>query len=226
MLNPITPMGILAEKTGNMIKLAAFDMDGVLFEHFNFWYELHKRFGTYKKGKELTEKYKRNNYEKLVKEVVHKLWKGKSALPYFDLVKKSRYLPGAKETFSELKKRKIKTAIITSGPRELALRAQKELGIDFIFTNELVIKDNVITGEFKWPVADGKNEKVKALKELCNKLNINLNEVAYVGDNYNDIGAFKIVGLAIAFNSEEEEVKKYAKIVIDKKDLREILNFF
>ena len=86
--------------------------------------------------------------------------------------------------------------------------------------------NNVVTGEFKWPVADGKNEKVKALKELCNKLNINLNEVAYVGDNYNDIGAFKIVGLAIAFNSEEEEVKKYAKIVIDKKDLREILNFF
>ena len=58
MLNLIIQIGILAEKTGNMIKLAAFDMDGVLFEHFNFWYELHKRFGTYKKGKELTEKYK------------------------------------------------------------------------------------------------------------------------------------------------------------------------
>ena len=226
MLNLSIPIDIWEGKTSNMIKLAAFDMDGVLFEHFNFWYELHKRFGTYKKGKELTEKYKKNNYAKLAEEVVNKLWKRKPAKPYFDLVKEAKFLPGVKETFNELRKRKIKTAIITSGPRELALRAQKELGIDFIFTNELVIKDNVVTGEFKWPVADGKNEKVKALKELCNKLNINLNEVAYVGDNYNDIGAFKIVGLAIAFNSEEEEVKKYAKIVIDKKDLREILNFF
>src|SRR3989344_3465140 len=154
MLNPITPIGILAEKTGNMIKLAAFDMDGVLFEHFNFWYELHKRFGTYKKGKELTEKYKKNNYAKLAEEVVNKLWK-----------------------------RKIKTAIITSGPRELALKAQKVLGIDFIFTNELVIKNNIITGDFKWPIADGKNEKVNALRKLCRKLNISLDEIAYVGDN-------------------------------------------
>ena len=56
------------------------------------------------------------------------------------------------------------------------------------------------------------------------QLNISLDEIAYVGDNYNDIGAFKIVGLAIAFNSEEEEVKKFAKVIIDKKDLREILN--
>ena len=73
-----------------MIKLVAFDMDGVIFKHFNFWLELHKISGIYEKGKELTEKYKKNNYEKLVDEVVHKLWKGKSAKPYFDLVKKSR----------------------------------------------------------------------------------------------------------------------------------------
>lgn len=208
-----------------MIKLVAFDMNGVIFKHFNFWLELHKILGTYEKGKELTDKYKKDNYEKLVEEVVHKLWKNKSAKPYFDLIKEAEYLPGVKETFYGLKKRKIKTAIISSGPKDLALRAKKELGIDFIFTNELVIKNNIIIGEFKWPVADGLNEKAEILRKLCKKLDISLEEVAYVGDHHNDIGTFKIVGLAIAFNCEDGEVKKYAKISIDKKDLREILKY-
>ncbi len=207
-----------------MIKLIAFDMDGVIFKHSNFWMELHKEFGTYEKGKKLTDKLKKNNYEKLVKEVVHKLWKGKSSNFYFKLIEEAEYMLGVKETFSKLKKRKIKTAIISSGPKELALRAKNDLGIDFIFTNELIIKNNKIV-DFKWPIADGENEKVKVLKNLCKKLKINLKDVAYVGDHYNDIGAFKIVGLSIAFNCDEE-IRKYAKIVIDGKDLREILKFF
>lgn len=205
-------------------KLIAFDMDGVIFEHFNFWLELHKKLGTYKDGKKLTEKYLKDNYEKLVDEVVHKLWKGKSAIPYFKLIKEAEYLPRVKETFSKLKKLGIKTAIISSGPKDLALRAKKELGIDFIFTNELVLKKNEII-DFKWPIGHGEMEKINVLKRLCNELNINLNEVAYVGDHDNDIGVFKIVGLAIAFNSKSKQLNGVADSVINKIDLREILKY-
>ncbi len=117
------------------MKLIIFDMDGVIFEHLNFWLELHKAYGTYEEGAELTEKYVKTNYQKLVDEVVGRLWKGKPAKTYFELVKKIKYSLDVKETLSRLKELDYKTAIISSGPKELAERAKKELGIDYIYTN-------------------------------------------------------------------------------------------
>lgn len=87
-----------------MMKLICFDMDGVIFKDINFWMELHKVFGTLEQGKELTKRYLHTNYNKLVEEVVVKLWKGKDAKPYYDLVNSIEYLPGVKDVFSFVQK--------------------------------------------------------------------------------------------------------------------------
>ncbi|MFH0978117.1 MAG: HAD family phosphatase [Candidatus Woesearchaeota archaeon] len=211
-----------------MIRLVCFDMDGVIFEKKNFWMELHKALGTYEKGKELTEKHLKKDYARLVEEVVAKLWKGKKADKYFELVRKTRYTKGAKATVKELKKMGIKTAIISSGPKDLAVRAKKELGIDFVFYNGLVIRDNKITGKFNWPIGHGTKEKIRIVKSLSQKLGISLQEVAFVGDNDNDVGVCKKVGLSIAFNSESKVLKKICDISIEGKDLTLVLrqNFY
>lgn len=52
------------------------------------------------------------------------------------------------------------------------------------------------------------------------------NQINFVADEMNDLPLFKEVALPIAFNSRKNEVKKAAKVVIDKKDLREILKHF
>ena len=69
-----------------MIKLIIFDMDGVIFQPHNFWLELHRVFGTLEEGKRLTKKYLHTDYQQLVHEVVVKLWRGKDAAPYYNLV--------------------------------------------------------------------------------------------------------------------------------------------
>lgn len=79
-------------------KLICFDMDGVIFQKENFWMEVHEAFGTLEKGKELTKKYLHADYDKLVEEVVVKLWKGKDAEPYYRLVKSLKYIQGAKKS--------------------------------------------------------------------------------------------------------------------------------
>jgi phosphoserine phosphatase len=200
-------------------------MDGVIFNATNFWLELHKKLGTYEKGLDLTKKYVHTDYARLVEEVVSKLWKNKSAIEYFELVKKAEYITGVQETFTELKKRNIQTALITSGASHLALRAQSDLGIDFVYANELVIKNNIITGEFKWPVGFGLKEKPVIVTNLVKKLGYLLKDTVYIGDNDNDIEVCKIVGLSIAFNSMHAHLKEVCNISIEKKDLRQILRY-
>ncbi len=202
-------------------KLICFDMDGVLFEHRNVWLELHKRLGTFEEGKALTDKYLKNDYSKLVDEVVGRLWKGKPAQPYLDIINEMKYLTGVPETIKELKAKSYKIAIISSGSMHAAMRAKKELGFDYISANELVIKDGVIVGEFRWPVAY--DRKAVVLKQLAEDHNLHLSETIVVGDSPNDIKMMRLAGLGIAFCPESEELKKVANIVIDTPDLREIL---
>ena len=42
----------------------------------------------------------------------------------------------------------------------------------------------------------GENQKPNCLQNLCNDLKITLNEVAYIGDDLNDLDVLKSVGLS------------------------------
>ena len=207
-----------------MPKLICFDMDGVIFEHKNFWMELHKELGTQEEGKRLTEQYLHSDYGTLVEKVVNQLWKGKNAAPYFQLVQRIRYLPGVKAVFREIKRRDDLTAIISSGPLDLARRAQHDFGIDFVSAHELIIKDNIITGEFLWPLG-GKEKKAQRVQQLCTETGISPRDTIFVGDSDIDLGAFQVVGTSIAFNSPSPELRKHATYVVDNNDLRKILPF-
>jgi len=206
-------------------KLICFDMDGVIFEPVNFWLELHRKFGTYEKGVELTRKHLYSDYKKLVEEVVVKLWKGKYAKPYYRLISSIKYMKGVKKVFEHVKSKGLFTAIITSGSVELARREQKDFGIDHIFANELVIKKGKVSGEFIWPIGAGKHKKAEIIRDLCRDLNIKPKECIYIGDSDTDLEAFKEVGLSIAFNSSSEKLKKAATHSVNSKNLADVIKY-
>src|SRR3989338_1057465 len=171
-----------------MKKLIIFDMDGVIFDDTNFWIELHKAYGTLEEVKNLTEKYVKTNYEKLVKEVIGRLWKDKPAKVYFDLIKKAKYVKGVKETIVVLKSKDYKMAIISAGPRDLAKRAQEELGIDYIYANHLQIEGDKVKGSTdmrNWPIRY--NNKGVLMKKLCEEHNIDYKDCIVIGNENNDI---------------------------------------
>ena len=128
-------------------KLICFDIDGVIFKDVNFWMELHKSFNTLEQGKILTEKYLHSDYPRLVEEVVVNLWKGRDAKPYFDLVNSLEYLPGVKQMFDYVKSKGFISALISASSIEVARRVQKDFGVDHIFANELIIRDNKVSGD-------------------------------------------------------------------------------
>jgi 3-deoxy-D-manno-octulosonate 8-phosphate phosphatase KdsC-like HAD superfamily phosphatase len=68
-------------------------------------------------------------------------------------------------------------------------------------------------------------DKVKFMKYIADLHRAKLSECVYVGDDVNDVPVFGRVGLSIAFNASKQSVRNAAKVVIDKKDLRQILPF-
>ncbi|NQU78167.1 HAD-IB family phosphatase [Candidatus Woesearchaeota archaeon] len=206
-------------------KLICFDMDGVIFKEANFWMEMHKQFGTLEQGKELTKKYMDTNYDRLVEEVVVKLWKGKDAKPYYDLVDSLEYLPGVEETFSHVRQRGYITAVISGSSIDAARRVQKDHGIDHVFANELVIRDGKVAGEFVWPIGVGREKKAEIIIHLCEDLGISPEEVIYIGDSDIDVEAFKEVGLSIAFNSSSSELKEVADKCVDTHNLVDVIPY-
>ena len=60
---------------------------------------------------------------------------------------------------------------------------------------------------------------------LVKKEKISLKECVFVGDHHNDVKISKEAGLGIAFDAKDEELRKVADRIIDKKDLREILKY-
>ena len=83
---------------------------------------------------------------------------------------------------SLLNKISINVAILTSENSNIVKRRAKKLNIKHVYINE--------------------NEKLLRLKYLCNKLNISLKNVAYIGDDLNDIDVLKEVAIsAMPINS-------------------------
>ncbi|MBN2566711.1 HAD family phosphatase [Candidatus Woesearchaeota archaeon] len=206
-----------------MARLICFDMDGVIFRPTNVWMEAHRAFGTYEEGRELTAKYVHADYARLVEEVVGRLWKGRDAAPFLSLIGSIPYLPGVEETFAELKGRGYTTAIISGSSLLLARRAQEDLSIDFIYANELVIEDGIVTGAFRWPVAGDPEKKLAVLKGLVAELGTTLADTVYVGDDAIDIAVFREVGTSVAFNSHSKDLKRLATHVVESDDLRKVL---
>ena len=62
----------------------------------------------------------------------------------------------------------------------------------------------------------GSNEKLKIINEWCKELKISLNEIAYMGDDLNDIEAMKEVKLSGCPNDAVEEVKNISNFISTK----------
>ena len=212
-----------------MKKLIAFDVEGVIFKHHNFWMELHKAFGTLEEGAELTKKYLTTNYDKLVQEVIGRLWKGKPAKPYFDLIANHEYVDGAKETFNELRKLGHTTMLISAGPYDLALRAKKEFGVDYIFANRLPIENGNVVGTSEmgyWRIRN--DSKVEPFEEIRTNLRLDGGKVVAVIHDKNDIKLAKHVksigGEVIGFMFESHpEVEENCTKIVRSKNLTDIL---
>ena len=91
----------------------------------------------------------------------------------------------------------IPVGIITGEDTSIVARRAEKLHIDFLF--------------------QGVTNKLNTAIELCELLKISLEEVAYIGDDINDIELLKAVGIAGVPAGAPEYVRKLTNIPLQKK---------
>ena len=205
------------------LKLAVFDVDGTLTEVDSCWRFIHERLGTWRNGGERNaELFFRGeiSYDEWARLDVS-LWKGVPLRKIRSIVSAIPYVEGVSEVFQFLRGRGVKIVLLSAGLSLIAERIAKEIGVDGYVANELEVSEGKLTGEVKIRVSI--KNKGEVLEKLLEKFGVKPNECVAVGDDPTMIPVFQKVGLSIAFNPQNMEVEKWAKITVKGKTLKAIL---
>jgi phosphoserine phosphatase len=130
-----------------------------------------------------------------------KLLKGLSEDVLHDVAINLPITKGAKRLIDTLKSYGFKTAILSGGFTYFGHYLQKELGIDYVYANQLEIKDGALTGGYLGDIVDG-NKKAEYLKDIAKKEGIHIDQTIAVGDGANDLPMLNLAGLGIAFHAK------------------------
>lgn len=130
-----------------------------------------------------------------------KLLKGLSEDVLHDVAINLPITKGAKRLIDTLKSYGFKTAILSGGFTYFGNYLKEELGMDYVYANQLEIIDGVLTGGYLGEIVDG-NKKAEYLKEIAKKEGIHINQTIAVGDGANDLPMINLAGLGIAFHAK------------------------
>ena len=119
---------------------------------------------------------------------------------------------GADLVVKTLKGLGYKIGILSGGFRFVGEYLKDKLSIDYLFANELDIKDGVVTGEVVGDIVDGEM-KAQLLRKLADQENIALEQTIAVGDGANDLPMISIAGLGVAFNAKPVVRQKAANAI-------------
>lgn len=128
-------------------------------------------------------------------------------------------MPGAIELCSALNKAEWKMIAVSGGFTIITDRLKNELGIDRIFSNELVFSDGKLE-DVKMNVT---SDKAAAVKPTIVQWGIKKEDTVVVVDGANDLKLFSLAGYTVGF-CPVDVVRGKADVSIDKRDLSLLLN--
>lgn len=208
-------------------RLVAFDLDGVLVNTFSSWVWMHEHFKVNNDHSLYAYQRGEIDYKEFMRRDIA-LWLAKKKdMTIFhveDILSSVPLMKGAKEVVDELGRLGVKTAIISCGIEVLANRVARELGMDFVVANGLVVDgNNRLTGEgiLSIELAD----KGRPLRILMEENGIHKKDCAAIGNSYGDAAMFQVSGFGIAFNPQDDITREEADAVVEGDDLREVLRF-
>ncbi|MBC8392133.1 MAG: phosphoserine phosphatase SerB [Deltaproteobacteria bacterium] len=204
-------------------RVVLFDCDSTIIQQ-EIIDELAKVAGVAKAVKKLTSEAMNGkiNFDQALKNRV-KLLKGLSVEKINDLIQSINLTPGAEELISTLRYMGFKVGVISGGFSFFTDHLRERLNLDYVFANELEVKDGVATGKIKGKIIDAQ-QKSEIMKKIALQENISIDQIVAVGDGSNDRFMLRDAGLAIAFNPKEI-LKDYSDGVITSENISGLLYF-
>jgi len=128
-------------------------------------------------------------------------------------------MTGAKEACRVLKSAGWKIMAVSGGFGLMMDRLQKELGLDYVYSNDLIFKDGKLDGV----TIHVDSDKSKSAKIKIAEWGEKKEDIVCVVDGANDVKLFDICGLGIAYRAQDI-VKDLATTTLEEKDLSKILD--
>ncbi len=203
------------------MKLAVFDFDSTLMDGETIDF-LAQPLGLEEKVAAITEEAMAGRldfFESLIERVA--LLKGLEYAQAVEICKALPLMPGAQETVAKLKENGYKVICFSGGFRIGTTPAKEKLGLDADFSNILHEKDGILTGLVGGDMMFGfsKGDMIQRVQAM---LGASVEDTLVAGDGANDVSMFPYASKRVAFCAKEI-LKKEANIIVDKKDLTQIL---
>lgn len=194
--------------------LAIFDVEGVLLDA-EFLPVLAEKINKQDEIWDITRKGIEGviNWEEGLKKRIETL-KGISYKTCKEVADSLPIMIGAKETCTALRAAGWKLLAVSGGFSIMTDRLKRELDLDYVFSNELIFKDDKLDG-VKISVD---SDKAKSAMIKVKEWNEQKKDIVVVVDGANDIKLFNICGLGVAFRAQDI-VKDLATVTLEEKDL-------
>lgn len=127
-------------------------------------------------------------------------------------------MTGARELCRTLKANGWKIMAVSGGFTIMTDRLKQELGLDFVYSNELLFKDGKLDG-VKINVT---SDKAKSARVKISEWQESKENIVVTVDGANDLTLFDICGLGVAFRAQDV-VKDKADQIIEEKDLKNLI---
>lgn len=204
-------------------KLAVFDFDSTLMDGETLEY-FAREIGIGEKVKAITDQAMRGEldfFESLTERV--SFLKGFPESKINEICERLPIMNGASEVVSGLKDRGYKVVCFSGGFRNATTLFAQKLGLDGEFANILHSKDGILTGLVGGEMMfnDSKGQMLQRLQKI---LDVTPDNTIAVGDGANDLSMFKYAHKRVAFCAKPI-LKENANIIIEEKNLREILSY-
>lgn len=182
-------------------RLICFDMDSTLIQT-ECIDQLAERAGVGDQVKEITERAMRGEIDFIesFKERVA-LLKGLDVSVMEDIAEHLPITEGVGRMMEVLKRTGYKTAILSGGFNFFGNYLKRKFGFDYVYANELEVKDGKLTGNYLGEVVDGKR-KAELLRLIAQVENVDIAQTIAVGDGANDLPMLSTAGLGIAFHAK------------------------
>lgn len=218
----------IRESLLSLKKIAIFDMDNTILRE-SFIQTAASAFGF---KNELMDVVTNNSNPFIRTKLIARMLKGKSIGDLLSLTDSIEVTGHVQEIITELKKQGYVTGIISDSYDCITNHLKNKFGFDFTISNELEFSKSIATGEVKIPslfLSDNNSLckhdycKLNGMIAVCEKYNVDLKNVLFVGDGDNDICCLKKAGIGVSFCSTSNMVDSVSDYIIKEPDFNQLL---